>query len=209
MPERVKRILTVLQRRYPEPKTALKHRNPLQLLVSTILSAQCTDARVNLVTPKLFRAYRSADALAKAPREKVEELIHSTGFYRSKAKAIQEACLQIATEHKGKVPSTMKELTELRGVGRKTANVVLGSGFGKAEGVVVDTHVGRLSRRLGLTKEKDPVKVERDLVKVIPKEEWTRFSHQLIYHGRETCRSIRPRCSECDLRKICPSAEPV
>lgn len=205
--DRVPRILAVLKKLYPDVTTALKHRNPLQLLVSTILSAQCTDERVNKVTPALFRRYRTARDFAGARPEELEDLIRSTGFFRSKARAIREAARQIVTEFGGKVPDTMEGLTRLRGVGRKTANVVLGSAFGKNEGIVVDTHVGRLSRRLGLTKEKDPVKVELDLMKLIPKKEWTLFSHQLVWHGRKVCKAIKPRCPDCDLAPLCPSAD--
>jgi endonuclease-3 len=199
----VSKILKGLRELYPDAETALRHQNPLQLLISTILSAQCTDERVNRVTPDLFRRYKTARDFAGASQVELEGLIHSTGFFRSKARAIGEACRQIDKEFGGKVPRTMAELTSLRGVGRKTANVVLGSGFGKNDGIVVDTHVGRLSRRLGLTKEKDPVKVERDLMKRIPRKDWTSFSHQLIFHGRRTCKAIRPRCGECALASSC------
>lgn len=207
MPDRVAKILRILGKLYPEPSTALVHRDPLQLLISTILSAQCTDERVNLVTPTLFRKYRTAADFARAPQRELEGMIRSTGFFRMKARAIRESCRGISERFGGKVPETMEGLTSLRGVGRKTANVVLGSGFGRNEGVVVDTHVGRLSRRLGLTKENDPVKVERDLMRVIPRKEWTSFSHQLIYHGRKVCKARKPLCAACDLAPFCPSAD--
>jgi len=204
-PKPVREILNILKNLYPDVNTALTHKNPLQLLVSTILSAQCTDKRVNVVTPALFQKYKNAKDFAQSRTKDLEELIHSTGFFRSKAKSIQEASRDIEIKHKGKVPQTMEELTKLRGVGRKTANVVLGTAFGKNEGVVVDTHVGRISRRLGLTKEKDPVKVERDLMELLPKKEWTNYSHRLIWHGRKVCKSLNPRCPECGLAPLCPS----
>ncbi|MFH1263422.1 MAG: endonuclease III [Pseudomonadota bacterium] len=207
MDKRIQNILRILRRLYPEASTALRHKNPLQLLVSTILSAQCTDLRVNQVTPGLFRRYRTARAFATADRGELEGMIRSTGFFRTKARSILEAFRKIDELHGGKVPRTMEELTRLRGVGRKTANVVLGSGFGKNDGVVVDTHVGRISRRLGLTKANDPVKVERDLMKTIPRKTWTVFSHQLIWHGRNVCKAIHPRCRECALAPFCPSAD--
>jgi endonuclease III len=205
--KRIQDILRILRRLYPEASTALRHKNPLQLLVSTILSAQCTDVRVNQETPGLFRKYRTARSFATADRNELEEMVRSTGFFRMKARSIQEACREIDEGHGGKVPRTMEELTQLRGVGRKTANVVLGSGFGKNDGVVVDTHVGRISRRLKLTKADDPVKVEQDLMKKIPRRAWTLFSHQLIWHGRKVCKAIRPRCGECALASLCPSAD--
>jgi len=200
-------ILRELKRLYPDPECALTHDNPLQLMVSTILSAQCTDERVNKVTPALFKRLKTAKDFASIPREDLEEMIRSTGFFRSKAKSIQKASEEIVTKHHGKVPDTMEELVKLRGVGRKTANVVLGTAFGKAEGVVVDTHVKRLSGRLGLTRHKDPVKIEKDLMDILPRKEWTHFSHQLIWHGRGVCKAIRPRCPDCSLAPLCPSAE--
>lgn len=205
--ERVKEILKGLSLLYADPECALIHESPLQLLVSTILSAQCTDERVNKVTPALFARCKTAKDFATISTPELEELIRSTGFFRSKAKSIQSACRQIVEEFGGKVPNSMQDLTKLRGVGRKTANVVLGTAFGMNEGVVVDTHVGRLSRRLGMTKHKDPVKVEQDLMKQIPKPEWTNFSHMLIWHGRRVCKAIRPRCGECTLAPLCPSSE--
>ena len=202
-----KKILRQLKKLYPDVECALTHQNPLELLISTILSAQCTDERVNMVTPKLFKKYKSARAFASADRKDIEELIRSTGFFRSKAKSIQETAKDILEKHGGKVPDTMEELVKLRGVGRKTANVVLGNAFGKNEGIVVDTHVKRLSKRMGFTKQTDPVKVEQDLVKVIPKKNWTQISHELIWHGRKVCKAIRPKCPECTIAPLCPSAE--
>ena len=192
---------------YPDAECELTHHDPFQLLISTILSAQCTDKRVNMVTPALFKRFKTPRSFANAERSELEGLIRSTGFFRSKAKSIQEASRDIAEKHKGKLPETMEELTQLRGVGRKTANVVLGTAFGKNEGVVVDTHVKRISYRLGLTKQKDPVKVEKDLVEILPRKEWTLFSHRLIWHGRKLCKAARPQCPACDLAPLCPSAE--
>jgi endonuclease III len=204
--KRVGKILKGLEKLYPDVTCALTHETPLQLLISTILSAQCTDERVNKVTPELFRRLRTAKDFASVPQEELEGMIRSTGFFRSKAKSIQSASRDIAEKHGGKVPETMEELTELRGVGRKTANVVLGTAFGKNEGIVVDTHVGRLSRRLGLTKNEDPVKVEQDLMKIIPKNEWTNFAHRLIWHGRKICKARKPDCPVCPLSPYCPSS---
>lgn len=175
----------------------------MQLLVAVILSAQCTDARVNMVTPALFTRFPDARALADAPREELESLIKSTGFFRSKAKHIQECCRMLVEKYNGELPRTIEEFTQLPGVGRKTANVVLGEVF-RIPGITVDTHVGRLSRRLGLTTHKDPEKVERDLMAIIPKESWIDFSHQLILHGREVCAARRPQCDACALRQWCP-----
>lgn len=205
--KRIDLILKGLKKLYPDAECALEHADPLQLLVSTILSAQCTDERVNQVTPVLFERCKTAKDFATIPTAELEEIIHSTGFFRSKAKSIQEACREIHEKHGGKVPDTMEELTKLRGVGRKTANVVLGSGFGKNEGVVVDTHVHRLSRRLGLTKKDDPIKIEADLMKKIPRKEWTLLSHRLIWHGRRVCNARKPKCPICTLAPVCPSAE--
>ncbi len=207
--DRILHILKILKKLYPDVKCALEHETPLQLLISTILSAQCTDKRVNMVTPFLFQKYKNAKEFACAKREELEEMIRTTGFFRSKAKSIQETCRQISNEFHGEVPQTMEQLTKLRGVGRKTANVVLGTAFGKNDGVVVDTHVGRISRRLGLTKQKDPEKVERDLMKQIPRKEWTMFSHRLIWHGRKVCKALKPNCPECGLAGVCPSREMV
>ena len=202
-PARIAVLLERLERLYPEATTALHHRNPVQLLVATILSAQCTDARVNLVTPALFARYPDAASLASAPLPELEEMIRSTGFFHSKAVAIKACCAELAAKHGGQVPRTMEELTALRGVGRKTANVVLGNAYG-IPGVVVDTHVGRLAQRLGLTNQKDAVKIEHALMAVIPRERWTLFSHWLILHGRETCNARKPRCSACALAPHCP-----
>ncbi|MFH1018907.1 MAG: endonuclease III [Pseudomonadota bacterium] len=206
-PEQTKKIFKILAKMYPDVRTALRHESPLQLLVSTILSAQCTDERVNQVTPELFRRLKTAKDFAEVPREELEDLVRSTGFFRSKARAIQEAARQIRDEFGGRVPDTMEELTRLRGVGRKTANVVLGSAFGKNEGVVVDTHVGRVSRRLHLTRHEDPVKVESDLMELVPRKDWTIFSHRLVWHGRKLCKARKPLCGSCALAPLCPSAE--
>jgi endonuclease-3 len=196
-----------LARDYPDARTALDHRDPLELLVATILSAQSTDARVNLVTPELFRRCRTAADYAAIGQAELERLVHSTGFFRNKAKALRALGAALVERHGGRVPETMAELVVLPGVGRKTANVVLGSAFGKSEGVVVDTHVGRLARRLGFTRHDDPVKVERDLQAIFPRRRWTRLSHLLIFHGRRVCKAPRPRCAECVVAELCPSAE--
>ena len=195
-----------LAARYPRVTTALDHGSAWELLVATILSAQSTDEVVNRVTPELFRRYPTVADLAAADREELELLIHATGFFRNKARSIQGAARHLLEHHGGEVPVTMDELVELRGVGRKTANVVLGSFFARNEGVVVDTHVGRLSRRLGLTANLDPVKVEQDLMVLVPVEEWTIFSHRLIWFGREVCTAKDPRCDRCELADLCPSA---
>jgi endonuclease-3 len=196
-------LLAELARLYPDPKCALVFANPLELLVATILSAQCTDARVNLVTPALFRRYRSAKDYATAPLADIEALVRSTGFYRNKAKNIQACCRILVEAHGGEVPGTLEELAALPGVGRKTANVVLGDAFG-VPGITVDTHVGRLSRRLGLTTHTDPVKAEFALMKLVPQPEWTRFSHRLILHGRQVCHARSPKCESCALVPLCP-----
>jgi endonuclease-3 len=203
---RVAELLRRLAERYPDPRTALEHRDAWELLVATILSAQSTDETVNKVTPELLRRWPTPNDLAAAPREEVEKVIYPTGFFRNKAKSLQGAAQAIVERHGGEVPGTMKELVELPGVGRKTANVVLGSFFGRNEGVVVDTHVGRLSRRLGLTANADPEKVEQDLMKLLPNAEWTAFSHRLIWFGREVCKAKDPRCDVCPLADLCPSA---
>jgi endonuclease-3 len=202
-PARVGALLAELKRLYPQAHTELRHDNPLQLLVATILSAQCTDERVNLTTPALFARCPDAAALAAIPRAELEALIRSTGFYRMKARAIQECCADIGAKHGGAVPRTMEELTALRGVGRKTANVVLGNAYG-IPGLVVDTHVHRLSNRLGLTNERDPVRIEFALMPVVPRERWTVFSHWLILHGRRVCNARKPRCASCALAPHCP-----
>jgi len=204
--ERTAEIVRRLHETYPGACCSLDHRSPYQLLVATILSAQCTDERVNQVTPDLFRAYPAVDELAGARTEDVEERIRSTGFFRNKTKSLLGMANAVVDRHGGVVPDTMEDLVQLPGVGRKTANVVLGNAFGKAEGVVVDTHVKRLSRRLGLTRESDPVRIERDLMKIVVREEWTDLAHLFIYHGRAVCRAPVPRCGECVLADICPSA---
>jgi endonuclease III len=199
----VRRLLNILAKAYPNAHCALHHENPLQLLIATILSAQCTDVRVNLVTPALFARYPDARAFAEADIGELEKAIQSTGFFRNKARNIQACCRIIVEQYDGQVPATMEELVPLPGIGRKTANVVLGNAFG-VPGITVDTHVGRLSRRLGLTEEDDPVKVEFDLMALIPKKEWTMFSHRLIFHGRQVCYARKPNCAECQLAKLCP-----
>lgn len=196
-------ILAGLKKAYPEAECALRHANPLQLLISTILSAQCTDKRVNLVTPELFRKYPSAEAFARASLPTLERMIHSTGFFRNKAKNIREACRRLVKDHNGQVPQSMDKLLQLPGVARKTANVVLGTAYGVASGVVVDTHVFRISRRLGLTRARTPEKVEQDLMAVIPAGEWINFSHRLIHHGRRICSARKPQCSLCALESHC------
>ncbi len=201
-------VLRRLALAYPAADCALHFASPLELLIATILSAQCTDERVNQVTPALFRRFPTAADFADAEQEEVETLIHSTGFFRNKAKHIRGACAQIVTEFDGEVPQTLPELVTLSGVARKTANVVLGVAFGKAEGVVVDTHVKRISRLLGLTRQATPDKVEIDLVSRLPRGEWIVFPHRIIAHGRAVCIARRPRCGECNMNDICPSAFP-
>jgi endonuclease-3 len=205
-PERVKKILRGLARSYGDAHCALVHSNALQLLVATILSAQCTDHRVNIVTKELFRKYKTAKDFADADPGELEQDVRSTGFYRNKAKNIRGAARILVEKHHGAVPDTMDALLELPGVARKTANVVLGTWFKKAEGVVVDTHVHRITRRLQLTREDDPKKIERDLMKLLPKEEWTGFSHRLIWHGRRICAARKAKCGECPIAEACPSA---
>jgi endonuclease-3 len=202
--QRTRRILLLLKRIYPDAHCALHFSTPLQLLIATILSAQCTDERVNQVTPALFARCPDAGSLAAISQKELEKIIHSTGFYRAKARSLRSCAASLVAEHDGKVPRTMEALHKLAGVGRKTANVVLGNAFGLAEGVVVDTHVGRLSRRMGLTRHLDPVKVESALVRLIPKEDWTLVSHLLIAHGRKRCIARKPNCADCELRKLCP-----
>ena len=200
-------LLDALRASYPVAECALVHRSPFELLAATILSAQCTDARVNMVTPELFRRWPGPDALARAPQSAVEGVVRSTGFFRNKAKSLRGMAAALRDRHGGEVPRTMEALTALPGVARKTANVVLGTAFGIAEGVVVDTHVGRIARRLGLTRETDPVKVERDLQAALPRGEWVMFSHRLIHHGRRVCTARAPRCGECPLSALCPSRD--
>ncbi len=204
-PERAERLVEVLPRVYPEAHCELDFKTPLQLLIATILSAQCTDKRVNLVTPALFARYRSAPDFASAPPADLEKAIQSTGFFRNKAKSIRAAAATLVNEHGGEVPQTMAELHALPGVGRKTANVVLGNAFQKDEGIVVDTHVARLSQRLSLTKQTDAVKIEQDLMKLIPRAHWTNWSHWLIWHGRRRCYARKPDCANCELLRLCPS----
>ncbi len=202
---RVRRIIRLLKKHYPDARCSLDFKTVHQLMVATILSAQCTDERVNMTTPALFRKYRNVKAFAEADLAELERMIYATGFYSNKAKAIKASAQQLVERFNGKVPRTLEELVSLKGVGRKTASVILGAGYGLAEGIVVDTHVGRISRLLGLTGEKDPVKIERDLMKVIPKKDWIDWSHLLIYHGRALCVARRPKCSECFLCQLCPS----
>jgi len=205
--QRVEQLAQAFAETYPGAHCELDFKNPLQLLLATILSAQCTDKRVNLVTPKLFAKYRTAAAYANSSPAEMEEMIKSTGFFRSKTKSIRAATVEIVKKYKGKVPDTMEELNGLPGVGRKTANVVLGNAFGRNEGIVVDTHVMRLSDRLGLTRNKDPEKIEQDLVKVVPREQWTIWSHWLIWHGRRRCFARRPDCRQCEVLRLCPSGK--
>lgn len=204
--KRVRQIIRTLKKEYPDARCSLDHTSPLELLVATILSAQCTDERVNLVTADLFRKYRAWEDYASAPPAELERDIHSTGFFRNKAKSIQGACRMIGERHGGRVPDSMEELLELPGVARKTANVVLGNAYGIASGVVVDTHVARLSERLGLSAEKQPEKIERDLAQLVPESDWIIFPHLLIAHGRKVCKARTPLCGECPVAKLCPSA---
>lgn len=199
-------VLSRLKREYPDARTELDCETPLQLLMATILSAQCTDKRVNMVTPLLFQTFPTAVSLADALPEKLEEIIKSTGFFRNKTKSLIGLGKALVESHNGEVPDSMDALVKLPGVGRKTANVVLGNAFRKNEGVVVDTHVGRLSLRLGLTKEKDPVKVEQDLMPLFPREDWALLAHLLIFHGRRVCNARAPKCEICVLSDICPSS---
>ncbi len=201
----IDKILKLLRKEYTHAKIALHFSNPLEILVSTILSAQCTDKRVNIVTKTLFKKYRNVQDYAKADRKTFENEIRSTGFYRNKAKNIINAARKIIKDFGGTVPDTMDKLMQLPGVARKTANIVLFNGFGKVEGIAVDTHVGRLSQRLGFSKNKDPVKIEQDLMKLLPRKEWGNFNYLLIEHGRKICDARKPRCLECILRKFCSS----
>jgi endonuclease-3 len=202
-------ILSRLKHLYPDATCSLDYETPVQLLVATILSAQCTDERVNKVTPELFRQFPDAAAIASAPLADIEELVRSTGFYRNKAKNIQGACIRIMDEFGGELPQTMDELLTLPGVARKTANVVLANAFGINAGVTVDTHVKRLSNRLGLTKHTDPSRVEKDLIKLLPQPDWENWSIRLIYHGRAVCPARNPACDRCQLVDLCPSADPA
>lgn len=205
--ERALEITARLKRMYPKAKCSLDFTNPFELLIATMLSAQSTDARVNIVTKSLFRKYPDAATMARASQAEMERDVKQTGFFRNKAKAVIAASKAIVERHGGEVPDSMDALTELPGVGRKTANVVLSNAFKKPVGVVVDTHVGRLAARLGLTANSDAVKVEEDLMKLLPQKEWTSFAHRLIEHGRAICIARKPKCAECDLNDVCPSAE--
>ncbi|MCX6121407.1 MAG: endonuclease III [Ignavibacteriales bacterium] len=207
MKARTNILIARLKKEFPQARTALEYSNPLQLLISTILSAQCTDVRVNIITPALFAKYRSVNDFAKADRSELETEIKSTGFYRMKAKHIIDASNAIIEQFGGQVPKTMDEILSLPGVGRKTANCVLGGAYGIQSGIVVDTHVIRLANRLGLTKNDAPEKIEQDLMKLIPKREWYRFSNLLILHGRKTCKARKPLCERCVLSNICPSSK--
>jgi len=201
---RARQVVRKLAADFPDATCALHHESPLQLLIATILSAQCTDERVNMVTPSLFAKYPTAAHFAAARLPAVEKAIQSTGFFRNKAKNIQTCCRELVDRYDGEVPRDLDALVELPGVGRKTANVVLGTAYGLATGVVVDTHVGRISRRLDLTTEKDPVKIERDLMALLPQTEWVDFSHRMIHHGRQVCAARKPKCDACSMKRICP-----
>ncbi|HSQ30218.1 MAG TPA: endonuclease III [Gemmatimonadaceae bacterium] len=205
-PERARAIYDRLAEHYPDAKCALDYRTPYQLLVATILSAQCTDKRVNMVTPALFKRYRTPAALADANPEELEEMIKSTGFFRNKTKSLLGMSRALVEQHRGGVPDQLDALVKLPGVGRKTANVVLGNAFDVNEGVVVDTHVARLSQRLGLTRQTDPVKIEQDLMRLFPSERWTMLAHLLIEHGRRICVARKPKCESCFLNDVCPSS---
>jgi endonuclease-3 len=204
---RTRAIIRKLKKRFPDAGCSLTHRSPLQLLVSTILSAQCTDARVNIVTKDLFKRYKTAKDFAGADPDELSGMIKSTGFFRNKTKSILGMAQALLENHGGKVPQTMEELVRLPGVGRKTANVVLGNAFGIDEGVVVDTHVARITNRLKLTRNKDAVKIERDLMRIVPKKEWTLFPHLMIDHGRAVCQARKPRCEECSINTLCPISQ--
>ena len=205
--KRVLKIITRLKEQYPDARCSLDFDTVHQLMVATILSAQCTDERVNLVTPVLFKRFTSVKEFAEASTEELEQMIYTTGFFRAKAKAIKESAQQLMEKFDGEIPRTLSELVTLQGVGRKTASVILGAGFGLAEGVVVDTHVARISRKLGLTRKNHPAKIERDLMALIEKDDWIAFSHRLIDHGRSICVARSPRCGDCPVRKFCPGAE--
>jgi endonuclease-3 len=207
--QRATALVEVFGRVYPDAHCELDFSTPLELLVATILSAQCTDKRVNMVTPALFKKYRTARAYAEVSQEELEKEIQSTGFFRQKAKSVRAMAADLVAKHGGKVPASMEALTALRGVGRKTANVVLGNAYGLEEGVVVDTHVTRLSLRLGLTKQTTAEKIEQDLMKLVPREKWTLFSHWLIWHGRRRCQARKPDCDGCEVQHLCPSAYKV
>jgi len=204
--QRTRRIITKLKKAYPDARCSLNHANPLELLIATILSAQCTDERVNIVTADLFRKYRRAEDYLNVEQAELERDIHSTGFFRNKAKAIQGACRMIVEEYGGEVPADIERLLRLPGVARKTANVVLGNAYGIASGVVVDTHVTRLAQRLGLAAHEQPEKIERDLLELVPQKDWIIFSHLLIAHGRKVCKARVPLCGECMIEPLCPSS---
>jgi endonuclease-3 len=206
-PERIADLLKGLDEAYPDAECALAHHSPWELLVATILSAQCTDVRVNMVTPDLFRRFPTPAAMAKATLPQLETLIRSTGFYHNKAKSIQGAARKVVAEFGGEIPETLAELITLPGVARKTANVVLGVSFGKAEGVAVDTHVFRIARRLGLAKGDTPQEVEQELMRILPRERWIGFSHQIIQHGRQVCEARKPKCESCNLEQLCTSED--
>ena len=199
-------VFSRLKRAHPDARTELDYETPLQLAIATILSAQCTDKRVNMVTPLLFQTFPTAAALADAPPEKLEEIIKSTGFFRNKTKSLIGLGKALVERHNGEIPDSMEELVKLPGIGRKTANVILGNAFKKNEGIVVDTHVARLSHRIGLTRETDPVKIEQDLMPLFPRKDWALLSHLLIFHGRRVCEARRPKCEICVLNDICPSS---
>ncbi|PYS61684.1 MAG: endonuclease III [Acidobacteria bacterium] len=204
--ERTEKIIKLLKRAHPDAKCALNHSNAFELLIATILSAQCTDERVNKVTADLFRKYRKPEAYLKVPATELQEDIRTTGFFRNKTKSIQGACKMLVEEFDGEVPQSMAELLKLPGVARKTANVVLGVAYGKSEGVVVDTHVSRLSHRLKLTRHRDAGKIEKDLMEIVPRRNWIEFAHLLIFHGRRICKARRPLCEECVVEELCPSS---
>jgi endonuclease III len=204
---RAQKIETLLRKKYPSPTIALSHSNPFQLLIAVILSAQCTDVRVNMVTPSLFTKYKTARDFAEADPAELEREIHSTGFFRNKSKSIIGCCRALVENHKGSVPSSMEELIQLPGVGRKTANCILGGAFGIPAGIVVDTHVIRLATRLGLTQNSQPDKIESDLCELLARKDWIHFGNAVIHHGRSICSARNPRCAECILNKLCPSAE--
>jgi endonuclease-3 len=204
--ERTRKIIALLKKAYPDAKCSLNHSNPLELLIATILSAQCTDERVNIVTADLFRKYRSCADYLKVPASELQNDVRTTGFFRNKTRSIQGACKVLDEQYACRVPETMEQLLKLPGVARKTANVVLGNAFGIASGVVVDTHVSRLSQRLGLTTNKSPEKIERDLADLVPKKDWIVWPHLLIYHGRQICKARKPLCQKCVIEKLCPSS---
>ena len=204
--DRIAPIIRKLKKQYPDAKCSLDYRNPLELLVATILSAQCTDTRVNVVTKNLFRKYKSAGGYANADPDELSDMIKSTGFFRNKRKSLIGMGAALAERHEGRVPQTLDELTKIPGVGRKTANVVLGNAFNKNEGIVVDTHVSRISRRLRLTRKNDAAKIERDLMRIVSRKEWTLFPHLLIHHGRAICQARKPKCEICSVNMLCPSS---